>query len=233
MAGIPSNEPSTAHEDNTCDALETNIPKLDGCSEKRRSVHTADQALERLKAGNLEFLRSHTNSSNISQETVRRLYDDGQHPFAVIIACSDSRVAPEHVFMAGLGDLFTIRTAGNAVGNLEAASAYYAASHLHAPLIVVMGHTQCGAITSAQTGNYEPIMAPLLNPIAKAIGPEKSPYAASERNVRNTLDTLKSYAPIALLCARNKLKVIGAMYRTSDGQVDFLPEKPRSMEPEP
>lgn len=203
-------------------------PKPDmSCPDRRNersdAASAAGRALERLKAGNREFLHARTNTAIISQEAVRQLYNEGQHPFAAIITCSDSRVVPEHIFMTGLGDLFTIRTAGNAVDDLEAASAYYAAAHLHVPLIVVMGHTQCGAVASAQAADYERMMAPLLDPIAKAIGNEKDPYAASKRNVSSSVAKLRSYGPIAALCATGELSVAGAVYRTSDRRVDFLP----------
>ncbi len=183
---------------------------------------TAEQALERLRAGNREFVGTHTNTSVISQEIVRHMFEQGQHPFATVITCADSRVAPEHIFMTGLGEIFTIRTAGNVVGEMELASAFYAADHLHTPLLVVMGHTHCGAIEAAQCGVPAGIMEPLIGQVSTAIGGESDPYAASVLNVRSAVAKLTASQPIAALCAQGKLRIMGAIYHTHAGEVDFL-----------
>lgn len=183
---------------------------------------TAEQALERLRAGNREFVDAHTNTSVISQEIVRHMFEQGQHPFATVITCADSRVAPEHIFMTGLGEIFTIRTAGNVVGEMELASAFYAADHLHTPLLVVMGHTHCGAIEAAQCGVPAGIMEPLIGQVSTAIGGESDPYAASVLNVRSAVAKLTASQPIAALCAQGKLRIMGAIYHTHAGEVDFL-----------
>ena len=110
---------------------------------------SAADAIERLKQGNLSFLKARHNNGTIAADRVRELFEGGQRPYAVVVACSDSRVVPEHMFMAGLGELFVIRVAGNIVGPIELASAVYACEHLHSKLLLVLGHTHCGAIESA------------------------------------------------------------------------------------
>src|SRR6476661_6455769 len=109
---------------------------------------TADEALARLIAGNERFLRGEARAGQLQRETLADLAK-GQRPFATILGCSDSRVPPELVFDAGLGELFVIRVAGNVLSPEIAGSLQYAGRHLHTPLFVVLGHTNCGAVAAA------------------------------------------------------------------------------------
>ncbi|MCU0806304.1 MAG: hypothetical protein MUF79_14635 [Burkholderiales bacterium] len=109
---------------------------------------TPTEALQRLKDGNARFTRGEAKFPTV-QESVLANLKQGQQPFATILACSDSRVPPELVFDAGLGELFVIRVAGNVLGPSVAGTLEYAAAHLHTPLFVVMGHENCGAVTAA------------------------------------------------------------------------------------
>lgn len=106
---------------------------------------TPAKALEKLKAGNASYIDAKVNSEDISQAKRTDTLVNGQKPYAIIITCSDSRVIPENIFMTGIGELFVIRIAGNVIDEHQLGSIEYAASHLGAPLIVVMGHTHCGA----------------------------------------------------------------------------------------
>ena len=188
---------------------------------------SAAEALERLKAGNAAFLREHVNDGDVSLAAVRRLFEDGQAPFACIVTCADSRVVPEHVFMAGLGELFCIRVAGNVIGDMELASCLYAAEHLHTPLIVVLGHTHCGAIETAIEVADTPHLAcqgaitPLVSNVVEAIGAERDPYAASVANVQAGMRALMADGDIADLMNLG-LRVCGAIYHTHSGEVEFL-----------
>lgn len=188
---------------------------------------SAADALERLRAGNAAFLSEHVNDGDVSLAAVRRLFEEGQAPFACIVTCADSRVVPEHVFMVGLGELFCIRVAGNVIGDMELASCLYAAEHLHTPLIVVLGHTHCGAIETAIEAAGHPqlpcegAIAPLVSSVVTAIGPETDPYAASVVNVQAGLRTLEANSDIADLMGRG-LRLQGAIYHTHSGVVDFL-----------
>lgn len=187
----------------------------------------ANEALERLRLGNEAFLREHANEGDVSLAAVKRLFEEGQAPFACVITCADSRVVPEHVFMTGLGELFCIRVAGNVIGDMELASCLYAAEHLHTPLVVVLGHTHCGAIETAieVAGNpqlpCEGAIAPLVSSVVTAIGTETDPYAASVANVQAGLRTLAADSEIAHLVGQG-MRLQGAVYHTHSGVVEFL-----------
>src|SRR5436190_300954 len=109
---------------------------------------TADQALERLKKGNEKFVADRSEIPNVGAERRRELAK-GQHPFAIVLTCADSRVTPEYIFNQGLGDVFVLRVAGNIADQFETGSIEYAVEHLHSPLIVVLGHSKCGAVDAA------------------------------------------------------------------------------------
>ena len=112
----------------------------------------ADAALRRLVEGNRIYVEALDHERDLSPERIADLFENGQRPFACVITCADSRVVPEHIFMTGLGELFVIRVAGNVVGPIELASAVYACEHLHTRLLLVLGHTHCGAIKAALDG---------------------------------------------------------------------------------
>ena len=120
-------------------------------SHEHSNTLSAEQALERLRSGNALYLRSRTGSGDVSPEKRADTCENGQRPYAIIITCSDSRVIPESVFGAGIGDLFVIRVAGNVMDDHQLGSVEYAASHLGVKLIVVMGHNHCGAVDAAIT----------------------------------------------------------------------------------
>lgn len=182
---------------------------------------SADEALARLKRGNRRYLEAHTAAGDVSSDLVERLFHEGQTPYAVVIACADSRVVPEHMFMCGLGEIFCIRTAGNTVGQAELASAVYACDHLGAKLLVVLGHTHCGAVGAAIEGEHHGAVAHLTRQIAEAIGDETDPYAASVLNVREGLRRLRANGELVAL-QKDGLRIMGAVYHTHSGVVDFL-----------
>lgn len=185
----------------------------------------AGQALQRLKDGNRIYVEALDHERDLSAERIHELFEGGQKPFATVITCSDSRVVPEHIFMSGLGELFVIRVAGNVVGTLEAASAIYACEHLHTHLLLVLGHTHCGAIKAALEGEGmdEPgALGSLTSRIAKAIGDVEDPYEASVLNTQAAIDDLAAQPELAGLIAEGTLEIRGAIYHTHCGVVDFL-----------
>ena len=205
------------------------------------AIHDAVGARARLAAGNEAYVVAEANDGDISQELVQRLFDEGQTPYACIVSCADSRVVPEHIFMTGLGELFCIRVAGNVIGDMEHASCLYAAEHLHVPLIVVLGHTNCGAIEAAlesrktaakgagESGadgagdaSQTNALTPLVSAICESIGDEADPHAASIVNLRAGVDALLADEDIAHLAEAGKLEVCGALYHTDSGRVVFL-----------
>ena len=110
---------------------------------------TADEALERLREGNARYLGASQAQGDVSPELRQSTFCEGQHPYAIVLACSDSRVIPEAIFSAGIGDLFVIRVAGNVVDKHQLGSIEYAEDHLGCSLVVVLGHTGCGAVDAA------------------------------------------------------------------------------------
>ena len=184
----------------------------------------AQEALKKLQAGNARYVNAVTNDGNVSQAVREHTYNEGQHPYAVVLTCSDSRVVPEHVFMCGLGEIFTIRVAGNIVTNTQLASVVYAASHLGSPLVVVLGHTHCGAIEAAMNHAGHGCLSALTSPIEKAIGNEKDSVKACELNVQASVAALKSNPEVQELIDRG-LKVVGAIYDIETGVVTFLREQ--------
>lgn len=194
----------------------------------------AEAAVQRLREGNEVYLSARRNVGDISPELVQRLAEEGQAPFACVVSCADSRVVPEHIFMAGLGELFCVRSAGNALGTMGIASCLYAAEHLGTKLLLVMGHTHCGAIESGMeyaealeaAGSPEDVrIAEAIRPLAQrmldAIGNERDPYRAAVLNVEAEVSRLLADPDIAHL-AEDGLAVRGAIYHTHTGKVDFL-----------
>ncbi len=198
------------------------------------------EAFERLEEGNRRFVAGESKAVvERSGEARRRELASGQEPFAVILACADSRVAPEIVFDQGLGDLFVIRVAGNVVSPEVAGSIEYAVEQLGTRLVVVLGHSSCGAVqaTLAVLENpaleISPDLRSLVDRIAPAArslfgkgeGQEGSALvaAAVEANVRSSVTALAASTPaLARRIASDGLLVLGAHYALATGVVDFL-----------
>lgn len=181
---------------------------------------SADEALKKLKSGNQLYLNSKTAGGDISAEKRRDTCENGQQPYAVIITCSDSRVIPESVFSAGIGELFVIRVAGNVMDDHQLGSVEYAASHLGVKLIVVMGHNHCGAVDAAVNHDPDGYIKFITDEIRRAVGDEKDEETACRLNVRHSVGVIESSLAIHEEEAHG-LKVIGALYRLEDGTVDF------------
>jgi len=194
------------------------------------AMPTADAVLAELKAGNqhhVAHLYKHPHESAARQRELVQ----GQQPHAVILTCADSRVAPEIVFDQGLGDLFTIRVAGNIAADAEVASIEYAAEHLHTPLVVVMGHQSCGAVAAAVAGGEAPGHLPtLIDAIRPAVDkarglPGDLAANAMRINVEMVVARLRSSQPLlAGLVASGKLRIVGAVYSLENGKVTWLEE---------
>lgn len=203
---------------------------------------TPDEALARLKKGNAEFLADETKSLPIGHD--RRLEIAlGQTPFAVLVGCSDSRVSPELLFGAGLGELFIVRNAGNSVDTVALGSIEYGVLVLGTPLIVVLGHQRCGAVQAAvevvqENATFPGSIGRMIEPIipavlrarddAKVDGEVKSEAlldAAIRENVRRTVERLRNSEPTLMDPLREgKLRIVGAEYNLDHGRVDFFIE---------
>lgn len=182
---------------------------MDNCNEK------AKYALERLKRGNERYLSSDRNCGDVSAAKRVESVRDGQKPYAVIVTCSDSRVIPESIFTAGIGELFVIRVAGNVIGEMELASIEYAVEHLGCGLVVILGHTHCGAVHSAIGGKAEGHIGALVEKIRFAIGDEDDEDKACKLNVIASLSCVKEGMS-------GEYTALGAIYDTKSGKVEFL-----------
>jgi carbonic anhydrase len=199
-------------------------------SHQAKTTVTSDSALAELKAGNQHHMQHQYKHPH---ETVARQRElvDGQYPHAEILSCADSRVPPEIVFDQGLGDLFVVRVAGNVATDTEIGSLEYGAEHLHIPLLVVLGHESCGAVTAAvQGGEAEGHIAALVSLIKPAVdksrGMPGDPVASAVRtNVEMVVQQLRSSTPVlSELIAQGKLKIVGGVYSLKSGKVTWLPD---------
>ena len=183
---------------------------------------TADEALARLREGNARYLAAEQGIGNVSLELRRETFDHGQRPYAIVLACSDSRVIPEAIFSAGIGELFVIRVAGNVVDNHQLGSIEYAEDHLGCNLVVVLGHTACGAVDAAM--HHEPYgtVKFITDEIADAIGDEQDEAAACLANVAHSVRRIEESRKVRTDEAEHGLRGICALYRTDTGEVQFL-----------
>ena len=183
---------------------------------------SAAEAKKKLMEGNRKYLDAKAGEGDVSLQMRRKTAEEGQEPYAIIISCSDSRVIPEAVFSAGIGELFVIRVVGNVLDNHQLGSIEYAAEHLGTKLIVMLGHTRCGAIASAIKGRAGGFIDYLLQDIESAIGDEKDDFKASCLNVRHGVERIRHEFEIHPIEDEKGLKVIGAIYHVEDGRVEFL-----------
>ena len=194
---------------------------------------SADEALLRLKAGNERFVAGTAKFPTMQKEILIDLAQ-GQHPYATILSCSDSRVPPELIFDAGLGELFIIRVAGNVMSPEIAASLQYAGRHLQTPLFVVLGHTNCGAVAAAidtrlhgtrQHSRIQLLVDAILPGLADLdtqLTSEAMCAQAVEGNVRWSMRQILETAEGQERQAEARMKLVGAIYEIETGRVRFL-----------
>lgn len=195
---------------------------------KSKPAVSAEEALERLKSGNNVFARSCVDGG--PPALVKEL-SEGQAPFAVIIGCSDSRATPGELFNRGLGDLFIVRVAGNTVDASALGSVEYGVGVLGARLVVVMGHTNCGAVDAAIKvvkenakfpGAIGTMVAPIVPVVRELSGGDDLLARATRANVQRTVKRLQVAKPIiAKGVSDGDVKVVGAVYDLRSGKVDF------------
>lgn len=192
-----------------------------------------DEALGRLKHGNAIFARGGASMALPTWTRINEL-SGGQKPFAIIVGCSDSRVPPELVFDCSLGELFVVRTAGSTVSREGLGSVLYAVEHLGAPLVVVMGHTKCGAVGAAVDvaikhshlhGALFDMALPILPAVLEAeeAHPADLQDASIRRNAQNIAERLRTADEVfTSRISAGRLKVVSAVYSLQSGQVEFL-----------
>lgn len=183
---------------------------------------SAEESLLKLQAGNEKYLSASTCPGDVSPQIRKNTYENGQYPYAVIITCSDSRVIPESIFSAGIGELFVIRVAGNVINDYQLGSIEYSVDHLGSNLVVVLGHTNCGAVGAAIGGHADGFIKSITDEIKSAIGEETDAYKASCLNVEHGIRKIKDNLPALNGENAQGPKVVGAIYHINDGHVEFL-----------
>jgi carbonic anhydrase len=198
---------------------------------KPQNVLSPDAALERLLKGNGRYIEGVSKRHDFKHE--REALAGGQNPYAGILSCADSRIAPEYAFDSGRGDLFVCRVAGNFANIESIASLEYGVAILKTPLILVLGHDSCGAvdatIKSLKDGTtlpgHLPSLVAAIEPAVKAVSGQPGNLLdnATRQNVIDNVAKLKSATPILSAAVdQKKLKVVGGIYRLRDGRVDMI-----------
>jgi carbonic anhydrase len=197
---------------------------------------TADEALQKLIDGNRHYVEQQMTNQQMSTQSVRESLAKGQKPYAIILSCSDSRVPPEIIFDKGLGEIFVVRVAGNVPDPIVLGSIEYAAEHLGSPLIMVLGHERCGAVTAAvdAKGKPEGNIGAIIKSIAPAVAKAKKEYKGTDKaklvetaiddNVKLVEATLTKQSPVLKhLAKEGKIRIIAAKYDLDDGKVTLMP----------
>ena len=197
------------------------------------SPQEGQESFSKLMDGNKRFMAGSLAQKDVG-EARRKELAGGQHPFAIVVTCSDSRVAPEIIFDEGLGEIFTVRVAGNVLDPISLGSIEYAAEHLHAPLLILMGHEKCGAVSAALDAKGEPegnigaILKKIMPAVkmAKAKGGSKDDMLnnAIRENVALSYKDIRGKSPLLKhLIDKGELKVIAGVYHLASGEVESLP----------
>ena len=199
---------------------------------QKKDQVTALAPLDKLKVGNERFVSGHPVHPDETLTRIREL-KKGQSPFVVVVSCSDSRLPPELVFDQGLGDVFSIRTAGNIIGDYELGSIEYAVEHLQCKLIVVLGHENCGAIQAYASSENEKNTGDHIQNLVDYIAAEEEQKTIPDNlrsdidilvkaNITHGVNLLKSSTPVLKpLVDKNEIKIIGAYYDLDSGKVLF------------
>jgi carbonic anhydrase len=195
----------------------------------------SDEALKLLNEGNSRFIEMKLQHPNETIEQRETTAMDGQKPFATVLACSDSRVPVEAIFDRGIGDIFVVRVAGNiATDSSVIGSIEYAAEHLKSPLLVIMGHTDCGAVKAAISGpalegsirdiqkEIEPIAVKTKKEHPDLSGPELTNAVIKNNVFQAKTDILSKSYLIKELVAAGKLKIATAVYNIKTGKVEWV-----------
>ena len=197
---------------------------------------SAEEALARLKEGHARFLAGHGQHPNVDGARRRQTGTEGQHPFAAVVGCSDSRIPVEIVFDQGVGDIFVVRVPGNVCNADEIGAVEYGVEHLGTALCVVLGHTRCGAVTGVVTGaplegNLGRLVGNIHHALVKArrdnptLQDESLVEATARANVEQSIgDLLRGSAGLRERARQGSLKVVGAIYDVVSGAIDWMPD---------
>jgi carbonic anhydrase len=198
---------------------------------KPQNVLSPDASLNRLLEGNSRYVNGAMQRHDFTHE--REALAAGQNPYAAVLSCADSRIAPEYAFDSGRGDLFVCRVAGNFAGDETVASMEYAVAVLNVPLILVLGHDSCGAVDATIKSlkddkplpGHMPSLVSAIAPAVKAVSAKGGDTLenATRQNVIDNAAKLKSATPIlSAATEQNKLKVVGGIYRLKSGKIEMV-----------
>lgn len=207
-------------------------------ADPQSSGATPDDAVKLLKAGNERYVSGNLTHPNLGADRRGATAKDGQHPYVTVLTCADSRVPPEFIFDAGLGDLFVVRVAGNVADTDEIGSIEYGVGHLKTPVLLVLGHSKCGAVTAvvkeADVHGSIPKLVAHIKP-AVATAKKQTPNAAGDDLINESIranvwqsieDTLGHSQEVRELVAKKELKVVGAIYDIETGKINWLGPHP-------
>lgn len=198
---------------------------------------TPDEALQKLQIGNARYLCGKADRPNSEPQRRIETFRGGQHPIAAVLTCADSRVPAEIIFDQGIGDVFTVRSAGNIADRVQLGSIEYAVGHLNVPVVVVMGHRACGAVAAAAAkaevhGNLAAVVEAITPAVERAR--KHAPNAqgdsliaeAVKTNVWMGVEKLLGSSEIAERVSAQKLRVVGAVYDLESGTITWLGQHP-------
>lgn len=189
-------------------------------------MQSPDQVIQRLKEGNQRYVNDKLDGK-LQDSSRRGQLTGGQEPYAIVLSCADSRVVPELAFDAGLGELFVVRVAGNVANTSSIASIEYAVANIGSPVIVVMGHESCGAVTAAASGgdngyNLNHLLAH-ISPALNDTPDDADVNTIVRRNAELTVNELKNRSSIIRNAVdEGKLRILPAYYNLDTGRVDYL-----------
>jgi len=178
--------------------------------------------LQKLIVGNSIYLNTSDSLASVSHERARETAQNGQRPYAVVVSCSDSRVPSEYIFAAGIGDLFIVRTAGNVIGEFELGSIEFGVQYLKAPLIVVMGHSNCGAVEAALANQGDGYLSAVVREIQSGLNGVTDEGEAIHKNVLHSKQRILESPIVRQLLEAGQLMIVCAEYDLFTKHVDFF-----------
>lgn len=194
---------------------------------------SSKSVFEQLEMGNEKYVKARTNDSEIGENIRKKLYKNGQDPDVVILTCADSRVIPENIFYTGPGKIIVARVAGNVVDDSVLGTIEFAVDQKKVPLVVVMGHEDCGAIHGALSGNIKGKLGEVIKQVIPSVETAKKSEKseaeifnkAIELNVENSINIISKDEIVKKYIDSGKVKVIGANYNLQTGKVKWLDKK--------
>jgi carbonic anhydrase len=186
---------------------------------------TPSEALEQLKQGNRRFLENRQSPVHLMNQV--RKTAEGQYPFAAVLGCIDSRAPAEHIFDQGIGDIFNVRVAGNIVNEDVLGSLEYSCKVAGSKLILVLGHTACGAVTAAfnrvELGKITSLLSKIMPAVDSFKGESPEIDAISSRNVQHSMEQIRKESPLlAEMEEKGEILIAGAMYDVTTGKVEVM-----------